>query len=180
MPTVNLPPTANASVSPGSGSYTGGSADYTNLDDGSDSTLFLLEGDIDAQALFPIGDMPSDLAIVDSVTINFRMREATKGDIADLDYVQIMEADGVTALTSASSSVSSSTMTSFTFTPGTLYSTAKSDWDGAKILIKNKNGEAATYWAELSVDIEYSLASPAPPNGSGDAGDFFFVMEEED
>ena len=179
MPTTNFPPTANASVSPGTGTYTAGSTDYNNLSDANDATQFELDGDINATALFPIGDMPTGFNTATSVTINFRMRENTKGDIADLDFVQMMKADGSTALTPASTTVSSSTLTSYTFTPGSLYYTSKADWDGAKIKIKNKTGTAETFWAELSVDITYSEDSPLP-NGSGDPGDAFFLLAEDE
>lgn len=152
--TTSLYPTAN-SVS-GSGTYFGGSSNYANLSDSSDSSWVLINNANGSQS-WPLTDMPGDFDYVLTASIVIRAAKAAKGDIATLDYVQLMLADDVTPLTSTGTATLTSSIANYTITPSTLHYLDITSWAGALLRIKQSNNTSGISVYEARVDITYSV-----------------------
>lgn len=166
----DLIPTANQSFSSGTVTYYGGSTNYTNLFDSSDSTYFQLTGG-DAYASYPLTDTPSNLNAVTAVTITIKGLRANKGDYASLDYVQIFKSDGSTAITSSATATLTTTATTYNITPSTINYSDKTSWDGAVLKIKQNYGTGGGITIyEAKVAITYTLTGGEVYNNTMSGG----------
>ena len=157
MATTNKAPSGDHSFSSGTITYTGGSANYTNLTDASDASYVWYAGG-SAYASWPLVDMPSDLSVVTAVTINIReARGGSKGDRAVLQSVQIFKSDGTTAITSSVTATDTTTPTTFNLTPSTINYDDKTSWDGAVVKVLQNTGTGIGIRVyKLDVDITYT------------------------
>ena len=155
-------PSANQSFSAGTITYTGGSSNYTNLNDSSDATYVQFAGS-DSYASYPLTDTPSDMGTVTAVTIRLReARGSAKGDYGTLASVQIFKSNGSTAITSSATATDSTSITNFDIVPSTINFTDKTSWDGAVLKILQGPGTGAGIIIyEAYVTITYTATGGA-------------------
>ena len=173
MSTATLIPTANQTS--GGATYSGGSANYTNLSDASDSTKLEMTDDA-GYLLYPITDVPTDVGEITSVSITLRCHKQSSKSYAVLDFAQIVQSDGTTALTSTVTTTITTTATTYTMTVSAVYNgTSQSLWNGALLKIKQTalSGKAGIQVQEASVVITYTQTGDGI---SGSPGNWFLFM----
>ncbi|RTK96716.1 MAG: hypothetical protein EKK64_03145, partial [Neisseriaceae bacterium] len=160
MATSTLYPNGAAAFSSGTITFTGGSSNYLNLSDASDSSYMTTTGS-NSYVCFPLTDVvPSGTITVTGVTITVRASHGSKGDYGSLDYVQILKSDGSTAITSTGTAATTTTATNYAIVPSTIYYTDATSWNGAVLKLKQNvgTGTGAT-WYEAKVDVTYTITS---------------------
>lgn len=170
MASSTLTVSGNHSYSSGTITYTGGSSNYTVMNDASDSTYALVTVS-NGYGSWPLTDTASNLGTVTAVTINLRMGEfGLKGDQITFAGAQIYKSDGTTAITS-NCTATSGFIANFSLTPSSIFYTDKTSWDGAVLRLKNSsNIDGGMAYYEVSVDITYSVAATTyNETGSGGA-----------
>jgi len=162
MATTNKTISGTYSFSSGTITYTGGSANYTNLTDASDASYAQFDGE-SSFASWPLVDMPSDLVTVTAVIINIREAQGSnKLDFGSLSSVQIFKSNGTTAITSAVTATDTTTPTTFNLTPATIHFADKTSWDGAVIKVLQDVGtDTGIRVYKLDVDITYTAGAVA-------------------
>lgn len=160
MATGTLRASGAATVS-GTLTYTGGSGDYTVLNDASDSTYGNLSG-TSANALWPIlTGLPVDIATVTAISVTLRLARQSKGDVKNITSLQLFKADGTTAI-SGSVAVSGQTASAANYTVApSVTLTGQSDWNEVQIKLLSDTGTLAVKVYEITVTITYTAAAVA-------------------
>lgn len=164
MTTAVLVPSGATVSHTGTESYTGGSANYTNLSDASDSTYYRVTyGSGSPYFVFPLGTIPTDINTVTGISITVRGSRSTKGDYGDAYTCQIVKSDGTTAISALVTGMAfTSSAADYTYTPAVTLDTL-SDWLDAHIRFDNDSGTSTgPAYYEISVTITYTPVSGGP------------------
>lgn len=134
---------------------------YASIDEGTDSPNdvdYITTSTLLDSIFLPLADMPAMFGTATAITIKLRcQRTAVKGDYLDIDHIQLVQSDELTAITSTASVADSTAITTLSISPGIIGGTSKSIWDNAKLKIKSGSGtDGSVLVYATQIDITYT------------------------